>query len=303
MNHVTFEGVDLELEEVPCRVCGCADRRPLANRMRHNLNLSTVICESCGLAYTSPRFTEAAAATFYEHLYPAFHGRRDGVTDEWVRKSARSGRQRFEMLSKFLPPDEEATVVEIGSGAGGFLTAATGTSWHPIGVEPGQQQADYSRSRGLDVRHRAFEQVDLASIAPRAIVAFHVFEHLNDPIDFLRRVRAALPDNGLVYLEVPDLAHADTKLSEFFQAPHHYSFTAQTLRSALQVGGFRVLYTSEKVGNLSMVATVGEAHEAERYDVDSFVHRLMHRDRLLKVADYVPQISKLTQVRGMLRSV
>ena len=304
MNKITFEGVDLELERVPCRVCGEEDQRPFMTEMRHGLDLSTVICTNCGLFYSSPRFTDKATAIFYERLYPAFHGRTDGVTEEWQAKTKKDGEPRVKTLEEFLPKDADATVVEIGSGGGGFLTAATArTNWKLIGIEPGIQQVEHMRARGLDVRHTPFEEVDFTELAPRAIVLFHVFEHLNHPMDFLAAARAALPEDGILYLEVPDLAHSTTRLREFLQAPHVYNFTSITLRNTLRLGGFEVRWLRERGNRLSMIATPGPVGQLEKWDIDAFVSRLRERERVLRAAELIPAKSVLRKVRGIIASV
>src|SRR5262249_41633203 len=133
------------------------------------------------------------------------------------------------------------------------------------------------------------------------------------PSQFLRHVNRILRPGGLIHLEVPNLARSgEAGLSEFFQFPHLFNFTAATLRNYLTaVGGFRPIYTAERFQSLTMVARkvapVASEHprdgEYERYDVVNFMQRLRMLERVHRLARWIPPWSLLGKVRSTLNTI
>ena len=134
-----------------------------ADKMRHGINLKTVLCKRLRLVQTNPQPTAESLATFYRRFYHLFH-QRAGVDEAYVAKSKRMAERRFQLVARFLTPSAETTLLEVGAGAGEFLARCQERSaWETLGVEPGAESYEWCARRGLNVVHEAFE--DFASAA------------------------------------------------------------------------------------------------------------------------------------------
>ncbi len=313
---IQFRGYTLPLEQVPCDFCGGTEFFPFWDRMRHGLNLPTVFCKNCGLCMTNPRPTAQANSLFYAQLYNRFHKREAPLKSDspYVLKSRSLARPRVDCLSRFLDPRQRFSVFEIGAGVGQFQVAARErTLWQVSGLEPGNEQAALCQALGLEVTHAFFQSMPIDDESLDAVVSFHVLEHVDSPSQFLRHVNRILRPGGLAYLEVPNLARwGEAGLSDFFQFPHLFSFTATTLRNFLAtIGGLRPIYTAERSHSLTMLARkIAPAAlepvkdgDFERYDVVNFMQRLRLMERVHKLAGWIPPWPVLSKVRSTLDSI
>ena len=74
------------------------------------------------------------------------------------------------------------------------------------GFEPGNLYASYARDqKGLDVQNCGWGNYECKS-KNDVVTAFHVFEHLTDPRTAFQKSISWLKSNGLIYIEVPNMA-------------------------------------------------------------------------------------------------
>jgi 2-polyprenyl-3-methyl-5-hydroxy-6-metoxy-1,4-benzoquinol methylase len=84
---------------------------------------------------------------------------------------------------------------------------------------------------------RPSEQIDL-------FVMSHVFEHVREPIETLRELRAHLPRDGVLWLRVPNGLYQLARGRSWYDFPwlqypnHIHYFTPRSLRCCLAAGGF-----------------------------------------------------------------
>ena len=99
-------------------------------------------------------------------------------------------------------------LLEIGCGSGDYLAAAARAGFTDVfGIEPSVREAEHARARGFEVADSIFEDVDFGDRKFDAIVARHVIEHVNDPVQVLVRARDLLAPNGHIYIETPCNTH------------------------------------------------------------------------------------------------
>lgn len=147
------------------------------------------------------------------------------------------------------PDGAERGILEIGCATGALLSAFREAGWRAMGVEVGQSMAGYARERfGLDVEAGTIETASFEPGSFDAVVATHLIEHLNDPRSFLAKARAALRQDGRLYLITPNVDGLQARMmgSRWRSAirDHLYLFSARTLRAMLESECFSV----ERVG-------------------------------------------------------
>lgn len=228
-------------------------------------------CNTCDLIFLHPMMTEAEQQEFYnEKFRRLYHG--DGYDLDTFHQRARlEARRRFEML------DEvgllQGAVLELGSSSGAFLEtlvpairsdAPSGRVELAIGVEPDQRQRQFASARGW---HTVADLSDAPGRPFDLIVAFHVLEHLRDPVGMLRDLGARLRPGGALVVEVPNvddvlLSRYDIpEFDRFYWHPAHcLYFSHHTLAQAGRAAGLTV--TVEPL---------------QRYSLSNHLHWALHR--------------------------
>ena len=197
-----------------------------------------VRCGGCEVAWTAG--ADAASPTYDEGFFGGdyYTGYFDRA-DQWRHEA----RLRLRWL---LQAGRPLSLAEIGCGGGFFLEAARAHGIAVRGVEPAADGAEHARSSlGLDVTTGRFEDVDLRGPFD-AVCAFHVLEHVDDPVTFLERSRGLLAANGVLGLEVPNLDSARARRDRdrwFNLVPdfHLWHFSPASLLRLVTSSGFRPL--------------------------------------------------------------
>ncbi|MHA6694008.1 class I SAM-dependent methyltransferase [Homoserinimonas sp. A520] len=199
-------------------------------------------------------------------------------------------------------------VLEIGSGTGYLLSQLRDRGADVLGVEPGAHGQEGARQHGIEIIHDFFP-------SPRVtgrfdlIVLSNVLEHLEDPVEFLRRLPDHLAVDGAMVIGVPDEDAYITSgdVSTLFHEHWSY-FDRRTLENTARLAGLRIdnLESASFGGSLYAImrpsdppldlVEVGEAVElAEQYarrsesnanHIREFVDQATRGSRALGV--YVP---------------
>jgi 2-polyprenyl-3-methyl-5-hydroxy-6-metoxy-1,4-benzoquinol methylase len=133
-----------------------------------------------------------------------------------LRSTRRDDERRAGLIG---PLAKDKRWLDIGTGAGGILDLVASTCAEVAAVEPqaaarhALEKEGYTVLASLDdAREAHFDLITL----------FHVYEHVPDPINFLRSVKRRLAPGGRVYIEVP---HARDFLIAFLGCEAFIKFT------------------------------------------------------------------------------
>lgn len=149
------------------------------------------------------------------------------VGGDYVAREAQrrhESRLRLDALEASVPAP--AKVLEIGAAAGFFLDEARGRGYEGVGLEPNDTMAKHARERlGLDVRTGRLGASALPEDHFDAVCAFHVVEHLPDPLDSMELIRRVLRPGGCLLIEVPNARSAGARRQgadwKPLDLPHH----------------------------------------------------------------------------------
>jgi cyclopropane fatty-acyl-phospholipid synthase-like methyltransferase len=148
-------------------------------------------------------------------------------------------------------------LLDAGCGAGGFLNFAAKSGWTVSGLDASEAAVRYSvETHHLNVALADLNRYELPQKSYDVIWAFHVIEHLSDPIHFLKSVSSALEPDGVFYLGLPFYPRARIRFHQLlykagiahypfgFGLPDHISyFDRKTLRETLADVGLSVVRT------------------------------------------------------------
>ncbi|WP_298224435.1 class I SAM-dependent methyltransferase [Acidocella sp.] len=256
--HIKVEWLHGRFAHDKCGNCGyegqveqilAADLAPLGN----HFELVLQVCPRCTARFVDdvPR-TDYAADQLIElgwHTYQAQIGA--GIWPITVPLAA---------IDK--PPG--ARVLEIGGGFGfGLDVCVQALGWQGVGYDP-SPLGDYGRKElGLDLRQDYFTEERLQDGRWDVIIATELIEHLDDPPAFLKLMRKAIAEDGVLMLTTPDGAcitpelSNDELVSPLAAGAHLVLQTAQSLRMALEEAGFAYCdVRSEQMGLTAYASAV-----------------------------------------------
>lgn len=225
------------IETDPCIICRNPSREILANRGRDRADLVTVLCLGCGLVSHHPLPDAAAVATFYEREYRLAYKGAWEPRRKHVLRAQRGAIARARRLAPLLPP--AARVLDIGASSGEFTYVMSRLGFAATGMEPNLGYAGFARrTYGVAVEDGGYEAAPPAEGGYHMITLNHVLEHLRDPAQAMARFHRLLAEDGLLFLEVPNLLGVKKRAATLFHTAHIWNFTPQTLVALAANAGF-----------------------------------------------------------------
>jgi 2-polyprenyl-3-methyl-5-hydroxy-6-metoxy-1,4-benzoquinol methylase len=186
-------------------------------------------CPICGLGRTRPEPVDMDA------YYPAtYHGNPHRLSLRFCL------RRRLRLVRSRVGKGAGRKLLDFGCGDASFLLAAREEGWDCCGVDrnpPASIPDDLTVVRSLD------ELGDRPLFD--CVTAWHVLEHLNDPVDVLTRLRALVKPGGVVLASVPNFGSWQARCTGsswlHLDIPRHfYHFTKPSLTKTFEAAGFRV---------------------------------------------------------------
>lgn len=234
------------MKHVNCLLCGANDARILDEHLRDpylppDVPCRTVICRRCGFVYTNPQPEEAELRAIYSTTYA--NTRLGTPPRDYLLRKNYDAERKVGWILRHLDA-VPGRVLDIGCGAGNLLLAFRRRGSEVVGIEPTPHFAEFARREyGLDVRVGFLDPSLFSPAAFDLIVLAETLEHLPNPREALKAIRAWLRPAGALYLDVPNVLRPN-KLRlpvKFFRAEHMSYFSPNTLRLLLQSEGFEVI--------------------------------------------------------------
>ena len=152
-----------------------------------------------------------------------------------------------------LPPGSLGRLLDVGCGAGGVGRALRDRVDRIVSIELDTEAATSAREVYDDVRTGRVEDVVVDLAGPfDTILAYDLLEHLPDPVELLRRLRAIAAKNALLHVSVPNARHWSLVRDLVVHGTFGYAdwghrdrthlrwFTRADLVALLEEGGWRV---------------------------------------------------------------
>jgi SAM-dependent methyltransferase len=206
-------------------------------------------CAQCGFLFAPERSTEELHELYTDEYFEDFSHGESYTADEPQRRY--EARQRLEWMSGFTRPGR---MMEIGAAAGIFLDEARKVGYDVFGIEPAAGLAQSARSRfDIDVAVGFIETATIPTQPFDVVCAWHVLEHIRAPKPALLRLRDAVGDEGLLFLEIPNIEsdQARRRGPDWFHLDptNHVGFyTTDQLREVLGQAGFALTETTSVSG-------------------------------------------------------
>jgi SAM-dependent methyltransferase len=228
--------------------CPCGSTLPdiiIAEVDRYGLPLQSVLCQGCGSLRFDPYLEDAGLAHFYSNCYQQMYGRAVDV-ERYFARQQQYGQKILATLNTSLPP--ESRVLEVGCGAGGALSIFRDNGHEVAGCEYDKHLLEFARRQcGTKLRYGSLE--DFCRVGGNEkynlLYLHHVFEHLNDPVSFLRTAKQCLSAQGRIVIIVPDVSRIDQfpdpggDLLPYLHIAHKFNFSMVGVARLSGRAGFR----------------------------------------------------------------
>lgn len=225
-----------------CISCGSKDFIFYANNT--TLNLPIYICKKCRLYVTGLSKLEIEKKVLELYKRDFWDEVREkelsyDFLDNYSRGRIRLWKSQFKYVSKMIFKNHK--ILEIGCGHGVGILEFHRLGFDIVGIEPDEINVNHiNRKIGKQiVSHGMIENIELYEKFD-CIWMSHVFEHLVDPIDFLKKIKHNMTSTGFIFIEVPNVEKRND-YRKFTSVPHAYNFSKISLTNILNKVGFNVL--------------------------------------------------------------
>ncbi|MBI4871676.1 MAG: class I SAM-dependent methyltransferase [Candidatus Riflebacteria bacterium] len=246
---------DEGLESAPCPF-GCAPGDELVLRGRdliYNLagEFAVVRCRSCGLLRTNPRPSPDAMRRYYPEDYGPFVASRPAnsgpPSPAWKQRLFRALDDRRTPMPSVRP----GRLLEVGCAGGSFLTKMASVGWRVEGREMSPEAAETARSRGFRVHTGSLESAPAPEAPVELVAAWHVLEHLRDPVVALRRLHEWTTPGGWLVATLPNAGGFQFEFFRELWYPlslpvHLFHFDPRSLGRLLRLTGWRLVWLSHQ---------------------------------------------------------
>lgn len=147
-------------------------------------------------------------------------------------------------VGRFLPPNKDAVVIDVGCGAGIMLEWLHKRGYSKaVGIDPDEGQIAFCRELGLPAEQAADSAEWLANKRADMLICKDILEHI--PQEQVRAILAAakktLGEGGVLYIAVPNAASSFASLWRYLDVTHLRSYGVHSLRLELECAGFQVV--------------------------------------------------------------
>ena len=223
-----------------CDLCGGSKYTIISQRDRRNLSLTTGLCEGCGLVSHLPVPTEDEVAAYYAQDYRKDYHGESAPSPRRIMRAWNNGQRILSQVRDYLP--EKASVFEIGAGIGCTVKSFEEAGFDATGIEPNEGFNAYTRG----TLHAKVANTNLYDLhaddgGMDAVLLIHVIEHFSSPTRALKHMRSLIKDNGMLYIECPNIAAPFATFGRLFHFAHIYNFTPNTLIALAAKCGYEVV--------------------------------------------------------------
>jgi 2-polyprenyl-3-methyl-5-hydroxy-6-metoxy-1,4-benzoquinol methylase len=245
----------MNMEEINCPICGSPKKNCLYN---FESGLGIASCGECSFVFTSPRLTSDERKKIYESVY--FGDEEENLSLNYLKNAPlfrHDAKERCDILGKYL--SEGASVLEIGSAAGFFLKECSERGYNSVGLEISAEMCEYAKKElNVNCINADIDNCHLPSERYNAVALWHVLEHMESPLEKLKRLKEIITENGFLFITVPNIlsghAKKNGKLWHHLQPELHLShFSPASISKILTISGYKIIRVT-KTGSTGLLA-------------------------------------------------
>ncbi|MFZ5953425.1 MAG: methyltransferase domain-containing protein [Candidatus Rifleibacteriota bacterium] len=198
------------------------------------------ICRNCGMVFTNPFVSDCDLNNYYSNMSSYEYDDNNNEYPEVHQK--RSFNQFNYILSHIDRNDLNLSVLDIGCALGYTLFLFKKMGYDVLGLEPSPKNKKIAKEKyGVEIETRFLNRDGLDGRLFDIIILSHVAEHLKYPLEIAKNIHNILAENGLLFIETPDIDFFDERDLYQFSFEHINYFNIDSLKNLFQQADFELL--------------------------------------------------------------
>lgn len=199
-------------------------------------------CNDCNIVFLNPKLEPDELSKYYdEHYYSDIAYKENAINLNEYDASINYNLEQFE--KRF---GKKKSLLEIGAGCGYFLNSAKKYGYNVEGIEI----SDFGCKFAKDNFNLNLFQGDVTTFSTNKtydlIYMSHSLEHMDNPLEVLKKAYSMLNNNGVLWTIVPNYKSIERYLQnenwEAWSLPYHlFHFEPKTLKSVITKAGFDII--------------------------------------------------------------
>jgi len=196
------------------------------------------VCNDCGFVFVSPILDEETILSYYKNYSNYEHPQHDGKRPQVELNQIH---RYFDFIKSRFNQGFRGHAADIGCATAYGLSLFKEEGWNVLGLDPSRKCAELSKALyDVEVEQCFFDVNMLKKHQKFDLVMFcHVFEHLLNPAVVAKQLHQIMTNEGIVYIEVPNLQKPEAPKC-YFSFEHINYFTPTSLTNLMSKNGFEV---------------------------------------------------------------
>ena len=227
----------MKVKNIFCEICS-EDKIENFTQFLPNAKVKLVKCNSCGFVFSPQNTRNKIEYSNYR--------------DEEVLKSVRAANNyvrfrrhklRIKLIKKFK---NSGNLFDIGVGWGHFTYTAKKMGFDVDGIEISETMHHYATNDlNLRIEKGSFYEIPIKENFYDIITLWDVLEHLEKPLEVLKKANRMLKYDGIIVIQVPQIDSKVAKIQKekwpMLSVEHINYFSKSTIKLALEKSGFKIL--------------------------------------------------------------
>ena len=238
-----------QLVSTNCVACGSENIKNFIKKNDFNYDL----CNNCGSLFCNPRPSNVQLNSFYLNSDSAKYWFEVFLPNVEETRREKIFKKKALQLMEFISSKNLSisNLCDVGAGSGIFLEELKklNNSIRYYAIEPGDVSSNILKKKGFDVLQESVEDSTKWVNKFDFVTSLEVFEHVNDPLLFVKSINSLLKDNGYCLVttlqyEGFDIFNLGEK-SNSISPPHHLNFASiEGLEILFKKAGFSEVFVS-----------------------------------------------------------
>ena len=210
-----------------------------------NLGLPVNFCKNCNLYINGDTREQVIekVSDLYKGEYWNERNSEASINSEFTDLDSEGKRRNW--VSQFLYTKEYITgknLLEIGVGAGQSILWFEDEGFDVKGIEPDARNVSMinKKLKKGEVIESSVEEFSTEQVFD-VIWMSHVLEHLIEPMNFLKKIKKNLKNDGIFFIEVPNCEYEVMLKNSIQKNPHLFHFTTSALSKLVESVGYKIL--------------------------------------------------------------
>ena len=238
-----------------CIICNKKKFLLLSDIDRQGIKHPTTLCKECGYCFNNPQFTDETHKNYYENFYREIDRDFKVPSKEFYELEKHRGADILNYLYLNGSLDKNTSCLDVGCGSGATSFIFANFFKSTIGIDLAKEYTkNVEQLDNLKILHTTIHDKFFDDKKFGFINYCHVFEHINDPLKDLERLKKIIKDDGYLYIEVPGIYHTDQWYDgNFFHSlemDHTHFLTLTTLKNMMIKNDFELVHGDEIIRSI-----------------------------------------------------